>query len=63
MHEWKTNPICADVIHSLISMSSSSSGPSMLASLACSMAEAILERGWRLLDKDLYKGRLLEGGV
>ena len=41
----RTNLICADAVHSFISVSSSSSGPSMLESLASSMVEAIVGGG------------------
>ena len=65
------NPICADVVHSLILMSSSSSGSTMLVSLASSMDEAILAvhggssirhgvflRGGRLIQTLCLKGSI-----
>ena len=57
--EKETDPIHTDVIQSLIS---SSSGPTMLASMASSMIEVIVVHAkgpWRILDT----GRFLEGSV
>ena len=58
--KWETNPIRADVVHSLISISSWE--PTMLTWFASLMVEAILGGGGGggcLLDM----GRLLEGSI